>query len=127
MDHITRPQEQDEYYFEEGCYILEMSSPDVDPEVSLARARVEPGKRTRFHRLKGTFERYIMLSGTGLVEVGDYEPTEVYPGDVVRIPPDTDQRITNIGKDDLVFLVVCNPHFLRSCYTDSEDLRTSGS
>jgi oxalate decarboxylase/phosphoglucose isomerase-like protein (cupin superfamily) len=45
----------------------------------------------------------------------------------VRIPPDTDQRITNIGKDDLVFLVVCNPHFLRSCYTDSEDLRTSGS
>lgn len=123
MDHITRPQEADEYYFEEGCYILEMSQPDVDPEVSIARARVEPGRKTRFHRLKGTFERYIMLSGTGLVEVGDYKPAEVHPGDVVRIPPDTDQRITNIGEDDLVFIVVCNPHFLKSIYTDSEDLR----
>ncbi|QDT91796.1 cupin domain-containing protein [Gimesia algae] len=120
MDHITRPNEQDEYFFEEGCFILEMSQADIDPEVSIARARVEPGRTTRFHRLKGTFERYIMLSGTGLVEVGNYEPTKVYPGDVVRIPPMTDQRITNIGDEDLVFLVICNPHFLKSCYIDTE-------
>ena len=123
MEHVTRPQEEDEYYFEEGCYILEMSHADVDPEVSIARARVEPGRTTRFHRLKDTFERYIMLSGTGLVEVGEHKPVEVYPGDVVRIPPMVDQRITNVGDDDLVFLAICNPHFLKSIYIDSEDLR----
>jgi mannose-6-phosphate isomerase-like protein (cupin superfamily) len=123
MEHVNRPQEEDEYFFEEGCFILEMSQTDVDPEVSIARARVEPGRTTRFHRLKDTFERYIMLSGTGLVEVGDYKPVEVYPGDVVRIPPMVDQRITNIGDDDLVFLAICNPHFLKSIYIDSEDLR----
>jgi len=123
MEHVTRPLEENEYYFEEGCYILEMSQADVDPEVSIARARVEPGKTTRFHRLKNTFERYIMLSGTGLVEVGNHKSEEVYPGDVVRIPPMIDQRITNIGEDDLVFLAICNPHFLKSIYIDSEELR----
>jgi len=123
MDHITRPNPDDEYFFEEGCFILEMSQADVDPEVSIARARVEPGRTTRFHRLKDTFERYIMLSGIGLVEVGSHAPTEVYPGDVVRIPPLTDQRITNIGDEDLVFLAICNPHFLKSIYIDSEDLQ----
>ncbi|MCH9655116.1 MAG: cupin domain-containing protein [Planctomycetes bacterium] len=125
MEHVTRPQEENEYYFEEGCYILEMSQADVDPEVSIARARVEPGRTTRFHRLKDTFERYIMLSGTGRVEVGDHDPVEVCPGDVVRIPPMIDQRITNIGQEDLVFLAICNPHFLKSIYIDSEDLRQS--
>ena len=123
MEHVTRPLEENEYYFEEGCYILEMSQADVDPEVSIARARVEPGKTPRFHRLKNTFERYIMLSGTGLAEVGAHQPVAVYPGVVVPIPPMTDQRITNIGEDDLVFLAICNPHFLKSIYIDSEDLR----
>ncbi|HAW29441.1 MAG TPA: cupin domain-containing protein, partial [Planctomycetaceae bacterium] len=37
--------------------------------------------------------------------------------------PDTDQSITNIGEDDLVFFVVCNPHFLKSCYIDTESGR----
>ncbi len=125
MDYVSRYQEENEYFFEEGCFILEMSEIESDPEVSLARARVEPGKTTRFHRLKNTFERYIMLSGTGLVEVGEDKPVEVYPGDVVRIPPMVDQRITNIGDDDLVFLAICNPHFVKEIYIDSEDLRKS--
>ena len=50
-----------EYFFEEGCFILEMLNTDSDPDVSIARARVEPEKTTRFHRLKGVVERYVCL------------------------------------------------------------------
>ena len=33
-----------EYYFKEGCFINELSNAPEDPEVSIARARVEPGQ-----------------------------------------------------------------------------------
>ena len=32
-----------EYYFEEGCYITEISNSTDDPKLSIVRARVEPG------------------------------------------------------------------------------------
>ena len=100
-----------EFYFEEGCYITELANSADDPELSIARARVLPGATTRWHRLRGTTERYVMIEGSGRVEVGDAAPREVGPGDVVLIPPMVRQRITNVGKADLFFLAVCTPRF----------------
>ena len=51
------------------------------------------------------------MRGEGLVEVGDTPPTPVQEGDVVLIPPDTKQRIRNIGSVDLEFLAICTPRF----------------
>jgi len=109
-----------EYWFEEGCYITELSNAADDPAVSIARARVEPGRTTRWHRLRETVERYVVLEGTGRVEVGDEPPRMVGPGDVVLIPAMQRQRITNTGKADLVFLAVCTPRFRRDNYEDVE-------
>ena len=104
--------ELSEYFFEaEGCYISELSNSEVDPELSIAQARVEPGVTTSWHRLKSTTERYCVLSGVGIVEVGDTAQREVRTGDVVLIPPMQRQRITNIGKEDLIFLAICTPRF----------------
>jgi hypothetical protein len=61
MKILSRIPESREYYFDEGCHILEMSNSPDDPEVSIARARVEPGVTTRLHRLTKTTERYIFL------------------------------------------------------------------
>jgi mannose-6-phosphate isomerase-like protein (cupin superfamily) len=105
-----------EYFFAEGCFIIEMSNSPDDPDVSIARARVEPGKTTRWHRLVGICERYVILEGKGRVEVGDVAPQEVNAGDVVIIPPRVRQRICNIGSGDLVFLAVCSPRFTASAY-----------
>lgn len=105
-----------EYFIDEGCYIVETSNTADDPEVSIARARVEAGKTTRWHRLKGISERYIILSGRGRVEVGDVPPREVVAGDVVLIPPMVRQRIGNIGQSDLIFLVICSPRFSPAAY-----------
>jgi mannose-6-phosphate isomerase-like protein (cupin superfamily) len=109
-----------EYFFAEGCFITEWWNSTADPAVSLARARVEPGVTTRWHRLRGVTERYVILEGRGQVEVGDGPPADVGPGAVVLIPPGTRQRITNTGEGDLIFLAVCTPRFARMVYQNLE-------
>ena len=115
----SRPEE--EYYFKEGCHILELSNRPDDPAVSIARVRVAPGVTTRLHRLKGITERYVMLSGDGLVSVGGQTPQRVEAGDVVVIPPGCAQRIGNRGSTDLVFLAICTPRFIPEAYEDVGD------
>jgi mannose-6-phosphate isomerase-like protein (cupin superfamily) len=100
----------------ENCFILELANDPSDPEVSIARARVLPGVTTEWHRVKDIDERYVIVRGNGKVEVGDLPPAVVSEGDVVRIPANTPQRITNVGEDDLVFFCVCSPRFQLSAY-----------
>lgn len=109
-----------EYLTDEGCYITELSNTGDDPQVSIARARVSPGVTTRWHRLSDTAERYVILEGTGRVEVGGLAPAQVHAGDVVLIPPLCHQRINNTGTDDLVFLAICTPRFSNAVYEDIE-------
>ncbi|MAL49337.1 MULTISPECIES: cupin domain-containing protein [unclassified Methylophaga] len=108
---IKRFQTNNEYFFVEGCYINELSNHLEDSELSIARARVEPGVTTQWHQLKETTERYVILEGKGVVEIGDMAPQNVQMGDVVIIPACTRQRITNICNEDLVFLALCTPRF----------------
>lgn len=113
---IRRADPSKEFPTEENCFILEVANDAGDPDVSIARARVRPGVTTEWHRLEGIVERYVIVRGKGRVEVGDLPPTIVTEGDVVRIPADVAQRITNIGDEDLVFFCVCSPRFVQSAY-----------
>src|SRR3989338_1699089 len=107
--YVSQESESKEYYFEEGCYILEMwNDSEKDPQVSIARARVPVGGTTKFHALTNTTERYVILAGSGLVEIGDSPPEPVQAGSVVIIPPSVRQRISNTGAADLVFLAICS-------------------
>jgi len=108
----------EEYYFQEGCYILEYHNDPADPGASIARARVPGGGRTRRHWLANTTERYLILQGQGDVVVDDGSPRSVGPGDVVVIPPATSQSIRNTGTADLVFLAICTPRFEPGNYRD---------
>lgn len=107
-----------EYYTEERCYINELSNIGADPAVSIAQARVLVDTVTRWHKLAGITERYVILAGEGRVEVGVLPPQDVGAGDVVLIPPDCPQRIRNTGTGDLVFLAICSPRFRQDCYMD---------
>ena len=109
-----------EYFFAEGCFITEAWNSPHDIGVSVARARVLPGVTTRWHRLRGVTERYLILEGQGCVEVGVLPPESVGPGAVVFIPPETPQRITNTGHTDLIFLAICTPRFTLANYEDVE-------
>lgn len=118
---IKHQNPSDEFYTPEHCYITELSNSSDDPDVSIARARLEPGVTTRWHRLSGTGERYYIVSGKGRVEVGELAPREVRAGDIVLIPPVCRQRIANVGADDLVFLAICTPPFSNNVYEDIEE------
>jgi mannose-6-phosphate isomerase-like protein (cupin superfamily) len=113
---MTKP----EFHISEGCFISEWSNTPDDPAVSIARARVPPGVVTRWHRLRGTVERYVVLEGRGRAYVGEREPQEVATGDVVRIPPGWRQRIANTGERDLIFLAICTPRFVQDAYEELE-------
>ena len=99
----------------ERCYIRELLNDDRVPEVSLAECRVEPGVTTELHRLT-VAEWYLIQAGNGLMELGDSAPFPVTAGDVVAIPPQTPQRITNTGAGDLRFACLCLPRFRPECY-----------
>ncbi len=119
MKASIRPRDASaEFHTAERCRIIELSNSEADPAVSIAEARVEPGVTTRWHRLHGTAERYVILSGRARVEAGELPPQEVSAGDVVLIPPMCRQRIANIGSEDLVFLAICTPRFVQEAYED---------
>lgn len=114
-NHLTAEKATDE-----RCFIREISNNADDESVSIAEARVEPGVTTAWHKLAGISERYIIVSGQGRVELARLKPADVTAGDVVRIPPDTAQRITNTGQNDLIFYAVCSPRFLPEYYITLE-------
>lgn len=112
----------DEYLFAaEGCWISEWWNTPQDEAASIARARVEPGITTHWHRLAGIDERYVVLAGTGSVDIGTEPARAVGPGDVVLIPAGTAQRIRNTGETDLVFLAICTPRFRADAYASLDD------
>lgn len=123
---IRRPDDSQEYWFDEGCHILEAWNTADDPALSVARARVPAGGATRWHCLRGVTERYLVQSGRGRVDVGDLPPTPVGPGDVVLIPAGCPQRIQADPDTELVFLALCTPRFTPDCYEDVE-ARQGGS
>lgn len=120
---VRRPDPESESLTEERCYIVEVSGRPEDPELSIARARVEPGVTTQLHALDGIAERYLIVEGEGRMETGpamERRTAAVGPGDVVLIPPGVPQRITNTGASDLVFYCLCTPAWQDEAYRSLE-------
>ena len=109
-----------EFYFPERCHVIEiMNQAGID--FSIARVRVEPGVTTALHSLKGTTEAYYILSGSGNLELEDGTQRTVGSNDVVLFHADARQKISNIGKDDLIFLAICFPRFVPESYIHLEE------
>lgn len=97
----------------ERCFIAENYS---TKDISIAQARVKSGITTVAHYLQDVTEIYLISSGEGQVEIDNLPATKVSSGDLVVIPAGTSQRISNIGKTDLVFYCICTPKFTVECY-----------
>jgi hypothetical protein len=113
---IRRADPSKESLTDENCYILELANDAGDPDVSIARARVLPrgddGVAPRQKHRRAL--RHRPRHGEG--GVGDLPAAIVSEGDVVRIPANTPQRITNGDDDDLIFFAICTPRFVQSAY-----------
>lgn len=76
---------------------------------SLAEATLAPGQATERHYHAETEELYVVLAGSGEMEV-DGERREVGPGDAVLLPPGAWHRIRT-AEDELRFLCCCAPPY----------------
>jgi len=121
MNTIERFQRDSEFYIEEGCHITELHNSTADPDCSIARARLEPGRATRLHCLRGIVERYVILEGCAEVRTGNETLQTVQPLDVVNIPAGVAQNIVNTGPSDLIFLCICTPRFSAVHYQGLEE------
>ncbi len=107
---IKRTADCNEFTANDGCGIREVLHPRNDGEglpLSLAVARVAPGKQSYAHYLEQV-EVYYILEGRGLMHIDD-ETAEVGPGDAVYIPARAHQWIENLGADELLFVAACVP------------------
>ncbi len=118
---MKKEKPNNEYFFQEGCFILELLNTPEDPDVSIARVRVKSGVTTRLHRLHGITERYLIFEGTGKIYIGDSSPRDISNSDNILIPESSPQKITNTGSSDLIFLAICTPRFVPEVYEDIDD------
>ncbi|WP_163336301.1 cupin domain-containing protein [Desulfopila sp. IMCC35008] len=118
--HVYKASNAREYFTRERCYITEVANDPENEALSVAIARVEPGITTAWHVLRDVDERYLIISGTGQVEIGEDQPVPIATGDVVFIPAGIRQRIANHGSDDLTFYALCTPRFTPDCYISLE-------
>ena len=66
---------------------------------------VAPGKRLSYQRHAHRSEHWFVVRGSGVVTV-DGEDRELGAGDAVDVPVGSAHRMTNPGRDDLVFIEV---------------------
>ena len=77
---------------------------------SLAEATLEPDEATTRHYHRASEEIYVVLKGSGSLEV-DGETRTVRPGDAVLIPPGAWHTLENTGTSELRILCACAPPY----------------
>jgi mannose-6-phosphate isomerase-like protein (cupin superfamily) len=77
---------------------------------SLAEATLPPGAGTQRHYHARTEEIYVVLEGSGRMEV-DGEERDVAPGDAILVPPSAWHEIRADADAELRFLCCCAPQY----------------
>ena len=77
---------------------------------SLAEASLEPGQATERHYHARSEELYVLLDGTGVMEI-DGESSDVGPGAAILIPPGARHQIRASEHEPLRFLCCCAPPY----------------
>lgn len=76
---------------------------------SLAEASLAPGQSTRRHHHAASEEIYLIVEGSGRLEI-DGETRDVGPGDAILIPPGAWHELT-AGNDGARLLCCCVPAY----------------
>jgi len=79
------------------------------PAQSLAEATLVPGQGTQRHYHRVSEEIYLIVEGSGTLEV-DGETTEVRPGDAILIPPGAWHELV-AGADGTRLVCCCVPPY----------------
>lgn len=113
------------YITKDGSTIRELMHPlqHGNGRQSLAEATVAPGGTTLLHRHQQSEEIYHVISGQGVMTLGDAQ-IKIRVGDSIRIAPGIAHAVHNNGETDLVFLCCCSPPY---SHQDTELLHPTDS
>jgi mannose-6-phosphate isomerase-like protein (cupin superfamily) len=106
------------YITKDGSIIRELMHPFIhlNHNQSLAEASIPPGAITHLHRHLNSEEIYHVLSGSGVMTLGD-EQFEIKGGDTIGIAPGIPHKVKNTGISLLKILCACAPPY---SHTDTE-------
>jgi len=91
---------------QDGCKILEL---ERNKQYSLAYGELAVGEKSKEHKMEMQ-ELYYIIQGKGKITVNK-EEKEIEEGDVIVIPENAKQKLENIGKERLRFLMIVNPPY----------------
>ncbi len=74
---------------------------------SIAQFTLEPGKKSKLHKLKSS-EIYYILEGMANLRI-DGNSNYLQKDDSAYVPPNSDQFIENTGSENLRFLCIVEP------------------
>ena len=90
-------------------HILHSQHEVSETDLTITWVDVEPGARQVRHE-HNPEQVYVILSGTGIMTVGDDERT-VAAGDLVHIPSNTEHSLENTGDRPLEYVSAATPSF----------------
>ena len=91
---------------QDGTLIAEI---EINKEYSLAYGELQGKESSKPHTMTMK-ELYYILEGKGIITVNNTEHS-IVKGDVVIIPENAVQKMTNTGKKKLKFLMIVNPPY----------------
>jgi mannose-6-phosphate isomerase-like protein (cupin superfamily) len=91
----------------DGSTIRELHHTELQ---SLAEATLAPGQQTERHYHRVSEEIYVLLDGSGLMEI-DGDERRLVPEEAVLIPAGAWHTIRNDGEGELRFLCCCAPAY----------------
>ncbi len=106
-------QDIEAYVTKDGSIIRELLHPARHGSalpMSLAEARMPPGKETRRHLHRTFQEIYHFLEGEGIMFLGE-DSLPVKEGDSILIPAGTPHKVRNTGSAPLRILCCCIPPY----------------
>ena len=89
--------------------LIDRTTSDIT-QCSLAEEVLPPGRGVTPHHHNQLEEIYYILSGQGLMTVGD-EQREVGAGDAIYVPRGHKHTLENTGAEPIKLLLVCGPAF----------------
>jgi len=90
-----------------GCYTKFFQ----ESGVWVKRVEVTPGARLSLQKHNKRSEKWIVVSGQGVASVNEVEVI-VAPGSVIDVPVGYVHRISNVGKEPLIFIEVATGEYL---------------
>ena len=87
----------------DGWHLLNTAS------LSVIKEKVPKGGVEEMHYHMYAQQLFYVLQGVATIQLRE-ETYRVPQGEAVHVPPNTPHRLENAGEEDLVFLVISQPH-----------------